>query len=424
MVGADVKGLGAIVLVCAAVTTAAAQGHDKKKASEHFALAEQAEKRKDYRRAIEEYERAYDAAPHPAMLYNIARNHERLGEPRAAAEHYRRYLDESEAPSDRNKVEGRIRDLRSRKSRLEVEATPAGAVVFIDDQERGAAPLALTIDAGEHEIYVAASGKTSQVRTITAEYGEPQTVRFDLSQRSGLLIVSCNVQGAEVRLDGELIGHTPFSGPVPAGEGQLVVTREGFQAAQRSVTVAPGGSQRVQMNLSRIPGTEPPEPEGPPPTASWLMGIGYGWDASGSSESASSSTGLRYAFNIGVRSASRRLEASLVLGTFGGGHGGIGLESRYYFSTSALRPYARAAAILAGDSSTPEDDRSVGVEGGGGILYSMEGRAYRIDYFLEVDVQAFFGGGDAMDVESDGTEIGVPVTLGIMYSFGGTARQQ
>ena len=74
--------LAAVAAVAAVAAPAIA---DKKKASEHVALAESAERRKDWRRAIDEYELAYAAAAHPAMLYNIARNYERLSEPRSAA---------------------------------------------------------------------------------------------------------------------------------------------------------------------------------------------------------------------------------------------------------------------------------------------------------------------------------------------------
>ena len=167
-------------------STSAALADDRTKAAEHFALAEKAEGRQDWRAAIAEYELAYQASPHPSVTFNIAKNYERLGEARQAAAHYRRYLDESgDGADDRAEVEDRLRDLRTRPSKVQIIGRPVGAQVIIDDEARGNAPLTLTLEAGEHQIALEHSGKRSSTQKVTLEYGDPITVRLDLDVRPG-----------------------------------------------------------------------------------------------------------------------------------------------------------------------------------------------------------------------------------------------
>src|SRR6185295_4571701 len=83
-------------------------------AAEHFALAVSAEKRQDWQAAIDEYAKAYAIKPHPSVLYNIARNYERLEDWGDAAEYFKRYLAASPDADDRAKVEQRIVELEGK----------------------------------------------------------------------------------------------------------------------------------------------------------------------------------------------------------------------------------------------------------------------------------------------------------------------
>jgi tetratricopeptide (TPR) repeat protein len=406
-----------IVTLCCAL--AAPARADKKAASEHFALAESAERRKDWRTAIDEYELAYAAEPHAAMLYNIARNYERLSEPRNAGEYYRRYLDQAPDARDREKIEGRLVALRDRRSKVDVVASPEGAAVFIDDERQGEAPLSLVLDPGLHEAYVAHQGKTSRVKTFTVEYGEAQTLRFDMVRRSGFLTIASNVEGAEVRFDGELIGRTPFRGPVPAGKHQLVITRPGYKTAQREIEISPSGSQQIRADLERADGAPAEQKPSAPPR--YLFGITYGYDGVGEAP--------RYAFELGVRTGSEKLEAALVIGLLGPELTGAGLEGRYYFKAGgAFRPYLRTAGLVLKDNSAADEGRMIAVEGGIGALVPMQTRAYRLDYYVELNVQAIVAGlpEAPMDMPDADTlsRFTVPVSFGILWSWGRRSTAQ
>jgi hypothetical protein len=163
----------------------------RKVAAEHFSLGEAAEKRQDWRAAIAEFKLAYEAQPHPAPLFKIARNYERLEEWRSAVEYYQRYLDESPDARDRDKVAAKIEALQ---------------------------------------------------KNVEAEAPRPQATE-------GLLVVQSNVDGAHVAVDGQVLGDTPFEQAVPAGPHRVDVTLDGYAAVQRDVRIPAGGSEQIRALL-------------------------------------------------------------------------------------------------------------------------------------------------------------------------------
>ncbi len=184
--------LALLVLLVALGATGVARADDKaQQAAEHFALADQAEKRQDWEAAILEYKQAYALKPHPSVLYNIARDYERLEEWAEAAEYYQRYLDDSKDASDRDKVTAKIETLRAK-----------------------------------------------------AEASRPPP-----TAGTGRLEVFANVDGADVKLDGAKIGVTPFDGDVASGTHQLVLSLHGYRTAPRQVIVQSGGTETVRERL-------------------------------------------------------------------------------------------------------------------------------------------------------------------------------
>jgi tetratricopeptide (TPR) repeat protein len=107
-------------------------------ARRHFEQAEAYFLAGAYDRAIDEYQAAYDAAPHPAIFFNIGLSFEHLGDAARAIEHYERYL--KEEPSGAKAAEARARrEALARK----LEQTAAGAA-------RAAEAEALRRRAAEH----------------------------------------------------------------------------------------------------------------------------------------------------------------------------------------------------------------------------------------------------------------------------------
>ncbi|HUH03856.1 MAG TPA: PEGA domain-containing protein [Kofleriaceae bacterium] len=399
--------LGVMVLVA----TAGVARADKARAAEHFALAEKAEARKDWQSAIDEYQRAYDESPHPAVLFNIAKNHDRLGHGRIAVQFFERYLNDLPGAADRDRVRRRIEELRTRDSEVKVVGRPPGAAVIVDGEVRGTLPATLTLSAGTHRIQIEANGRLSAPQEFTLEYGDAITLRADLQVRPGILAVDANVDGAEVMLDGALAGHTPFRGSVPAGTYQLIVQKPGFRGVQREVEVPAGGSEQIRARLEPIDGKSGlPEPIAE--SGKWFFGTAYGLDVGGQ--------GYRYIFDFGYRTSNNRFEVGVLLGSLGSGAtGGAGLESRAYLGVGRFRPYLRAAVLMGSRASS---DRLTLIEAGGGVLIvgtpantpQTTARKYGIDYFIEIDVNA-----QIQTPVGDEQRIGVPIIGGLIVRFGG-----
>lgn len=84
-------------------------------------------------------------------------------------------------------------------------------------------------------------------KTLTAALEE-------ISSRLGTVELSCNVEYAEVMVDGRLVGRTPLVGGLRlvAGRSVIEVRAEGYFDMARQVQVDAGGISRVNFSLTRI----------------------------------------------------------------------------------------------------------------------------------------------------------------------------
>lgn|GEM_PF-3055166 len=80
----------------------------------------------------------------------------------------------------------------------------------------------------------------------------------------GRLEIRVNVEGAEILVDGEVVGRSPLSAPVEVGPGWHVVEarHEAWDGVPQRVNVPAGSSATVELALAQV---VPPEPTPPPP---------------------------------------------------------------------------------------------------------------------------------------------------------------
>ena len=92
---------------------------------------------------------------------------------------------------------------------LKVQSTIPNAEVFLDGSSLGRAPVdRADLDPGKHYVSVHRDGYSDFKREIVLQENQAVTLVADLSASGSLRILS-TPEGAEVRLDGELIGRTP-----------------------------------------------------------------------------------------------------------------------------------------------------------------------------------------------------------------------
>ena len=73
----------------------------------------------------------------------------------------------------------------------------------------------------------------------------------------GSLIITSSPTGAEVIVDGEFRGITPYSAHFKEGMHELVVEHPAFESAKRHVKVE--GNDLINLNLQLIPSLPAPE---------------------------------------------------------------------------------------------------------------------------------------------------------------------
>ncbi len=83
-----------------------------------------------------------------------------------------------------------------------------------------------------------------------------------LAQGPSTLGVTSDPIGSEIRLDGELVGTTPFEGPVIAGKHVLRVSKDGFITVEREVTFVEGVAETLSFELEKVPSRLPSRPYG------------------------------------------------------------------------------------------------------------------------------------------------------------------
>ncbi len=175
------------LLVVVTLLAVPAKAEDRQEGRTRFQHGVELYKEGDFRAAIIEFKRAYDAAPNYKILYNLAQTELEVQDYAAALAAFRRYLEEGarEIPRDRKaQVEAEIRKLERRVARVTVRSSVEGAEVLVDDVVVGRTPLAgpLVVSAGRRKITVAREGQ-QRTRTLDVAGGDQAAVDLDLPRK-------------------------------------------------------------------------------------------------------------------------------------------------------------------------------------------------------------------------------------------------
>lgn len=139
---------------------------------------------------------------------------------------------------------------------VRVVTEPAGAQIAVDGKPAGTTPAQLELDAGTHRIELRQAGYKPWVTDLQVVANEPQTlgpVRLGLPD--GRLVVRTEPAGASVSVGGAFRGRSPVSIEVrPDVPLSVVATRDGYEAATRQTSVAPGESRELSFGLEPILG--------------------------------------------------------------------------------------------------------------------------------------------------------------------------
>ncbi|HEY3357232.1 MAG TPA: PEGA domain-containing protein [Polyangia bacterium] len=418
-------------------------------AREAFLTGEAYYRKGDFKEAIAHYQRAYETKPHPSVLYNIGECYERLGQFDHAAEFYERYLRDLPAAKDRAKVAGKVEKFRALPSRVSVSSSPPGALVVVDGERRGRTPLIVELAPGDHDLEATYRDRGAQRRQIQCAYGRPQFVSFSFGARAGRLIVRTSIEGVELRVDGEVVGYTPYESDVAPGRHVVELTLYGYVPVRREVLVVAGTTNHVVERMQRLGGADqvdvrrdgatpfaPVSADGPPaggvqqpakppvkpaPARYTIGGFGGAW-AVRSVQDTSGMGGLSLGIHGGTRVADLAVDVAFPSPVT------LDFYLRYYFGQAIFRPFVKIGLVI---GFTPS--KYSGASGASDARYGLSlggGFALDVGSSLVLYVQAgvnMVGASGSSSSSSDGTTgttatgtskwLQIPVTAGLFFKL-------
>jgi len=226
-------------------------------AAGHFDDGVAAYHKGEYAKAIQLFEAGYAKGKDPVYLFNIAKCHEKAAHYQKAIDYYQNYLKGKPNANDRKDVEQTVIALKQKieaaRPSLEVHSAPPGAELLLNGKFVGTTPMKLKVDPGKWNVKFSLDGRIPAEKNITITQGKNAriAVRLKPVPQVGTLHVTSNIVGAEVRIDGKLVGKTPLP-PLPGvrlGSHQILVEKKGHLSWIGSGEVKRGSTTTVQSKL-------------------------------------------------------------------------------------------------------------------------------------------------------------------------------
>ena len=146
------------------------------------------------------------------------------------------------------------------RSTLKVQSQVPNAEVFLDGSSLGRAPVDRNdLDPGKHYVVVHKDGFTDFKREIMLIENQTVTLVADLSASGGVRVLS-TPDGAEVKIDGELIGRTPVQrDTIPSGDHIIQFKLPGYFDHKETIKVEGGREKVFSVDLKPLPSGPTPE---------------------------------------------------------------------------------------------------------------------------------------------------------------------
>ena len=145
-----------------------------------------------------------------------------------------------------------------RPGNLTINTRPIDAEVLIDGTRRGTTPLTLSLTPGTHTITVRSAGD-ERIVPLTIASGAEVSHYFEMKPAEPAVVVGrvsvvTDPPGARVSVDGKARGTSPITVTdlTPADHKVTVTSDTG--SAERTITVAAGGTASVMFSLPKVSG--------------------------------------------------------------------------------------------------------------------------------------------------------------------------
>lgn len=157
----------------------------QKEADRHFKSGVALFKDAKYGEALAEFERAYQIAPHPLVLYNIAGCHRELLHYAQAVTYYRRFLADGtgKVPASRLAIaQSELDALLTLVARVTVTVVPASdnVTLIVDGTPLDKPAMPLILPPGEHRLIARTPGRRDAERSVRVAAGDTPTIELAL----------------------------------------------------------------------------------------------------------------------------------------------------------------------------------------------------------------------------------------------------
>jgi hypothetical protein len=211
----------------------------------------------DYAGALMKFQRAFEASPDSRLLWNMAaceKSSRHYANALALLEQYRREGEIRMSEGQRAELVTLIDTLHTLISRVHLVVDEPGASVFVDDRLAGTTPLSdtLFVDLGTRRIRVAKAGFHEQVITQEFAGGSELTLYMTLpAAPNDARITIASDAPSVISIDGNVVGHGRWEGPVAAGEHTLRVSATGMVPYEKEFVVQAAQPRTLYIRLDK-----------------------------------------------------------------------------------------------------------------------------------------------------------------------------
>lgn len=209
-----------------------------------------------YGDALDLYRRAYEASRTPALLYNMGRAYEGLGDFPRALEALEEFAEKAppELKARVPKLDQLLADVRRRVSTVVISCSVAGADIRLGDREVGKTrqgQVVLKVMAGKQRLRVTHDEFRTWEREVDLSSTKVETIDVPLrSKKTPVIRVLSPVDGAKVLVDGAAVGVVPAETAVEPGMHRVSLTADGFEPAETTVVVSGGEDKQVNVPMT------------------------------------------------------------------------------------------------------------------------------------------------------------------------------
>ena len=153
-----------------------------------------------------------------------------------------------------------IANLDATAASIDAESTPQGATVLLNGKNVGVTPIVVkNLDAGDYTLELQLEGYAPYTEKVTLNKGETLQRQITLKKASTILSVDSKPTGAEIFINGEDMGKTPYKVVnIAPGTYKIEIKKDGYLPFTTQVNVIKGKPANFVFPLLKLPSSNNP----------------------------------------------------------------------------------------------------------------------------------------------------------------------